>query len=158
TLRSAAINGRTAEGAPVIRSENLHQKLRAGSTDTLILFVVDASGSMAARQRMEAVKGAVLALLTDAYRQRDRVAVVVFRGTHAELVLSPTRSVELAQSHLDRLPTGGRTPLAHALVVTADLLERVLRETPDQTALVIVLSDGKANVPLPDSDGDSWTQ
>ena len=83
TLRSAAVNGRTEAGKPIIQRENLREKVFVSATDTLILFVVDASGSMAARQRMEAVKGAVLALLTDAYQQRDQVAVIAFRGTEA---------------------------------------------------------------------------
>jgi magnesium chelatase subunit D len=158
TLRSATANGPSEAGKPVILPENLRQKVRSATTDTLILFVVDASGSMAARQRMESVKGAVLALLTDAYQQRDRVAVIVFRGIEAELILPPTRSVELAEKQLQRLPTGGRTPLAHALIIADEVIQRALRENAEQTMLVIVLSDGKANVALPDSTGDAWTQ
>ncbi len=158
TLRSASINGTTPEGKPIIQPDNLHQKIRSSTTGTLILFVVDASGSMAAHKRMEAVKGAVLALLTDAYQQRDEVGVIAFRGTHAEVVLSPTRSVELAEKQLQRLPTGGRTPLAHALVLTHETILRVQRENSDQMILNVILSDGKANVPLPDSAGDAWEQ
>ncbi len=158
TLRSSAVNGKDNEGKPIIHGDNLHQKIRTSTTDTLILFVVDASGSMAARQRMEAVKGAALALLTDAYQQRDRVGVIAFRGTQAELILSPTRSVELAEKQLQRLPTGGRTPLAHALVLTNETVYRIQRDQPEQATLVIILSDGKANVSLPNSDGDAWEQ
>ena len=164
TLRAAAPNGLHADtGQPIIHPENWRQKVRHSTTDTLILFVVDASGSMSARQRMESVKGAVLALLTDAYQQRDRVAVIAFRGPKAEVILQPTKSVELAEKQLRRLPTGGRTPLAHALSLTREMIHRVCRHEPEQAILLIVMSDGKANVPLPDSSpqqgsSDAWTQ
>ena len=109
---------------------------------------------------MESVKGAVLALLTDAYQQRDRVGVIVFRGVKAEVLLEPTKSVELAEKQLQRLPTGGRTPLAHALSLAYDSVCRLRRHEQDQSILLIVLSDGKANVPLPDSKAgsDAWIQ
>lgn len=158
TLRAAAPNGVNADGKPIVHSDNIRQKIRSSTADTLILFVVDASGSMAARKRMEAVKGAIVALLTDAYQQRDRVGVIAFRGTHAETILAPTRSVELAEEKLGRLPTGGRTPLAHALVVAHDTLSRLRRDHPEQAVLMILLSDGKANVALPASAGDPWEQ
>jgi magnesium chelatase subunit D len=86
------------------------REARAGH---LVLFVVDASGSMAARQRMAAAKGAVLALLLQAYQRRDRVGLIAVRGEGASLLLPPTASVELAELRLRALPTGGRTPLAH---------------------------------------------
>lgn len=158
TLRAAAFNERDSDGRLIVHSDNLRQKVRTSTTDTLILFVVDASGSMAARARMEAVKGAVLALLTDAYEQRDRVGVIAFRGTHAELILPPTRSVELAEKQLQQLPTGGRTPLAHALLLAYETLYRLWRDHPKQAILLVLLSDGKANAPLPDSGGDPWEQ
>lgn len=166
TLRSAAANGLDPDtGMPIVRPENYRRKVRQSTTDTLILFVVDASGSMSARQRMETIKGAVLALLTDAYQQRDRVGVIAFRGPRAEVLLPPTRSVELAEKQLQRLPTGGRTPLAHALSLTHETIHRVCRNEPDQAILLIVLSDGKANVPLPDDhspsssfSGSAWGQ
>jgi len=152
TLRAAVVNGLHPETCqPIIHPENWRRKVRNCTTDTIILFVVDASGSMSARQRMEAVKGAVLALLTDAYQQRDRVGVIAFRGLKAEVLLEPTRSVELAEKQLQRLPTGGRTPLAHALFVTNETIQRLCRHEPEQALLLIVLSDGKANVQLPDS-------
>src|SRR5205823_507483 len=124
---------------------------------TLILFAVDASGSMAAQRRMELVKGAVLSLLRSAYEQRDEVGVITFRGPQAELVLPPTQSVERADRVLRLLPTGGRTPLAHALVIAGELIARA-RPTTDATTLLVVLSDGKANVALPDTTGDPWQQ
>jgi len=158
TLRAAAPNGVDTNGKPIVHPDNLRQKVRTSTADTLILFVVDASGSMAARARMEAVKGTVLALLTDAYQQRDRVGVIAFRGTDAELILSPTRSVELAEKQLQRLPTGGRTPLAHALLMAHETLYRVRRDQPEQAVLLVILSDGKANVPLSGSNADPWQQ
>ncbi|MEO1669025.1 MAG: VWA domain-containing protein [Chloroflexota bacterium] len=158
TLRAAAPNGTDSRGKPIVHPENLHNKVRTGTADTLILFVVDASGSMAARARMEAVKGAVLALLTDAYQQRDRVGVIAFRGTDAELILAPTRSVELAEKQLQQLPAGGRTPLAHGLLLAHETLHRIRRDHPEQAVMLVLLSDGKANVPLPASSGDPWEQ
>ena len=164
TLRAAASNGLSDDGQLIIHPENWRKKVYSSTTDTLILFVVDASGSMSARKRMETVKGAVVSLLMDAYQQRDKVGVIAFRGTKAEVLLEPTRSVELAEKQLQRLPTGGRTPLAHALSLTSDTIHRLRRHEPDQTMLLIVLSDGKANVPLPSdskesSDGlDAWRQ
>ena len=160
TLRAAAVNGLSESGQPIIHPENWRRKVRNSTSDTLILFVVDASGSMSARKGMETVKGAVLALLTDAYQQRDRVGVIAFRGVKAEVLLEPTKSVDLAEKQLQRLPTGGRTPLAHALSLTNDTICRLRRNEPDQSVLLIVLSDGKANVPLPNSDAgaDAWNQ
>ena len=160
TLRAAAVNGLSESGQPIIHPDNWRRKVRNSTSDTLILFVVDASGSMSARKRMETVKGAVLALLTDAYQQRDRVGVIAFRGVKAEVLLEPTKSVELAEKQLQRLPTGGRTPLAHALSLTHDTICRLRRNEPDQSVLLIVLSDGKSNVPLPSSEagGDAWAQ
>ena len=152
TLKSAAM--RDAAEFSVKRSD-LHQNIRTGKTANLILFVVDASGSMAAQQRMEAVKGAVLSLLTDAYQQRDEVAVISFRGEQASILLAPTRSVEQAELALRELPTGGRTPLSHALQLALDILEKT--ETRHAPPLLIVLSDGKANVALQEN-GDPWRE
>jgi magnesium chelatase subunit D len=139
-----------------VTAEDLHQKVRSGRQGSLILFVVDASGSMAALRRMEMVKGTVLALLRDAYERRDEVGVIAFRGTQAELLLSPTRSVDTAERQLRELPTGGRTPLAHALQVASELLKQKSGASRPQP-LMIVLSDGKANVPL-DGTGDACEQ
>jgi len=158
TLRSAAARGLDPEGRIDIQRSDWHRKERSGRADSLILFVVDASGSMAARHRMEAVKGAVLGLLADAYRQRDRVGVIAFRGTRAELLLPPTGSIEPAERALHALPTGGRTPLAHALVLTSETVLRARRADPKLLVLVILLTDGRANVALPDTDQDPWNQ
>jgi len=139
-----------------ITRDDLHQIVRVGKTGNLILFVVDASGSMAASRRMEAVKGSVLSLLMDAYQRRDSVGVIAFRGVEAQVLLEPTHSVELAEEAMRALPTGGRTPLPHALQLATQVLERNARPGALQPLLVL-LSDGKANVPLPGG-GDAWQQ
>ncbi|WP_340121283.1 putative cobaltochelatase [Methylobacter svalbardensis] len=149
TLRSAALRG--SDDFQVTKSD-LHQQVRTGKNANLILFVVDASGSMAAQRRMEAVKGAVLSLLTDAYQQRDEVAVISFRGESAQLLLSPTCSVDLAEQNLRELPTGGRTPLPHALSVALETLAKT-----SMPPLLVLLTDGKANVALNDGN-DPWQE
>ncbi|HEV7755936.1 MAG TPA: AAA family ATPase, partial [Mycobacteriales bacterium] len=114
TLLAAAphqrARGRSGPGL-VLRADDLRRAIREGREGNLVLFAVDASGSMAARQRMSAVKGAVLSLLLDAYQRRDKVGLVTFRGQGGELALPPTSSVEAAAARLRTLPTGGRTPL-----------------------------------------------
>ena len=144
TVRQALV--RDPVVAQIIR-DDLHQQVRSSKTGTFLLLVVDASGSMSASRRMEAVKGAVLSLLTEAYQQRDTVAVIAFRGVEARLLLPPTRSVAVAEEALRTLPTGGRTPLPHALQLAAQLLARADHPAGLQPLLVL-LSDGKANVPL----------
>jgi magnesium chelatase subunit D len=158
TLRAAAQNGLGDDGRPVVLRSDLHRKERTGRTGTLILFIVDASGSMAARRRMEAVKGAVLSLLRDAYERRDRVGVIVFRGPAAELLLPPTNSVESAEQAMQALSTGGRTPLAHALVLAFEVIRRARGADPALIVMPVLLTDGKANVELPGRPGDPWEQ
>ncbi len=158
TVRAAARRGAAPDGKLSIQPGDFQYKQREGKVGTLILFVVDASGSMAARRRMEAVKGAVVSLLQSAYEQRDQVGVIAFRGVAAEVLLPPTRSVELAEEALRQLPTGGRTPLAHALVIGHELLAKAQRSHPELPVLLVLLSDGKANVPLPGVPGDPWDQ
>ena len=148
--------GLSAGGQLEVIKADLHQKVKAGRKGSLILFVVDASGSMAALQRMKMVKGTVVSLLHDAYQRRDEVGVIGFRGTQAQLLLSPTRSVDLAEQQLRDLPTGGRTPLAHALQTAFEVLSRSSGASRPEP-LLIVLSDGKANVPL-NEQGDAWQQ
>ncbi len=146
TLRAAAPHqarrGRTGPGL-VVRAGDLREATREGREGNLVLFLVDASGSMAARSRMGAVKGAVLSLLTDAYQRRDKVALVTFRGTGAELALPPTGSVEAAVARLAALPTGGRTPLTAGLLRAADLLRVEAVRDPARRALVVVVTDGR---------------
>ncbi|MCF0071155.1 magnesium chelatase subunit D family protein [Dyadobacter sp. CY261] len=147
---------RDPDGAGFER-QDLHQKIRNDKTGHLILFVVDASGSMAAGKRMEAVKGSVMNLLQDAYQKRNMVAVISFRGVEATVLLEPTRSTELAEQALEKLPTGGRTPLPHAL----QLAEQMLSALPGAGGIqpfLVILSDGKANVPLQGGNGDAWGQ
>src|SRR5450830_991679 len=152
-LRSAA-EGQGEGGAVQLQTGDLHAKVKAGKSANLILFVVDASGSMAAQRRMEAVKGAVLALLTDVYQRRDQVAVIGFRGDKASLLLAPTRIVDLAEQGLRELPTGGRTPLPHALQLSLQLLQQANGTAPP---LLVLLSDGKGNVAL-ENGGDPWRE
>lgn len=140
-----------------VERQDLHQKVRNGKAGHLILFIVDASGSMATGKRMEAVKGSVLNLLQDAYQKRNMVAVIAFRGVEASVLLEPTRSTELAEQTLKNLPTGGRTPLPHALQLAEKMLAR-LAKGDRVLPFLVVLSDGKANVPLPGAGGDAWRQ
>jgi magnesium chelatase subunit D len=146
TLRAAAphqlARGRSGS-ALVLRKDDLREAVREGREGNLVLFLVDASGSMAARQRMSAVKGAVLSLLTDAYQRRDKVALVTFRGDEADLTLPPTSSVEAAAQRLTTLPTGGRTPLTAGLLRTAEVLRVEAVRDPHRRALVVVVTDGK---------------
>ncbi|MFQ6026103.1 MAG: putative cobaltochelatase [Dehalococcoidia bacterium] len=149
--RRAAVS---AEGQPeqgpalLLEPWDLREKVRETKTGSLVLFVVDASGSMGAQRRMVAVKGAILSLLLDAYQRRDRVALISFRGTGAELVLPPTNSVDLAQLYLQDLPTGGRTPLSRGLYLALEVLEMEHLKDRDVVPLVVLLSDGRANVCL----------
>lgn len=152
TLRSAALRD---PGRLNVTRADLHQQVRAGKSANLILFVVDASGSMAAQRRMEAVKGSVLALLLDSYQRRDEVAVIAFRGPRAQLQLAPTRSVERAEQGLRDLPTGGRTPLPHALQLALETLRG--RPKDSLPPLLVLLTDGKANVALAEG-GDPWRE
>ena len=110
----------------------------------MVLFAVDASGSMAARQRMRAVKGAVLSLLLDAYQRRDKVGMISFRGDGAHLVLPPTSSVEAAARRLAELPAGGRTPLAAGLRRAAGVLAAERLRDPGRRPLLVVVTDGRA--------------
>ena len=109
-----------------------------------MLFAVDASGSMAARARMGAVKGAVLSLLLDAYQRRDKVGMVTFRGRAAEVALPPTFSVEAAAARLAAVPTGGRTPLAAGLLRAGDLLRAERIRDPRRRPLLVLVTDGRA--------------
>ncbi|MFC9819089.1 putative cobaltochelatase [Streptomyces erythrochromogenes] len=135
--------GRTGRGL-VIRKDDLRQATREGREGNLVLFVVDASGSMAARQRMSAVKGAVLSLLLDAYQRRDKVGLVTFRGAAAELALPPTSSVDAAAARLEKLPTGGRTPLGSGLLKAREVLRIERLRDPSRRPLLVVVTDGRA--------------
>ncbi|MGY1698539.1 putative cobaltochelatase [Geodermatophilus sp. SYSU D00766] len=138
-----AARGRTGPGLRIAR-EDLRQATLEGREGNLVLFVVDASGSMGSRSRMAAVKGAVLSLLLDAYQRRDKVGLVTFRGTDADLALPPTWSVEAAAARLRELPTGGRTPLAAGLLRAADVLRVERVRDPRRRPLLVVVTDGRA--------------
>ena len=138
----------------LIEPWDVREKVRETKAGSLILFVVDASGSMGAQRRMVAVKGAVLSLLLDAYQRRDRVALVSFRGTGADLLLPPTNSVDLAQLYLQDLPTGGRTPLSRGLYLALETLETERLKDRNLLPLVVLLSDGRANVALDGGGGN----
>ena len=147
TVRAAAPHQRArgGEGPGIeVRTCDLRQNVREGREGNLILFLVDASGSMAARKRMSAVKGAVLSLLNDAYQRRDKVALISFRGEGARILLPPTSSVGLATSRLEDLPTGGRTPLAAGVEKAADVLKREQLRDRERRPLLVLLTDGRA--------------
>ncbi|OPY93408.1 MAG: Magnesium-chelatase 38 kDa subunit [Syntrophaceae bacterium PtaU1.Bin231] len=153
TLRAAApyqISRRAATGRSgvVIRKQDWRQKVREKKIGSFILFVVDGSGSMGARGRMAASKGAVMSLLLDAYQKRDRLAMIGFRRREAALLLPPTSSVEVAGKLLREMPVGGRTPLSAALVKAHATLVPQLLKDPNLRPLVILITDGKTNVPL----------
>jgi magnesium chelatase subunit D len=152
--RRALEGGRPPTGAhergslapgPALTRADLREHVRAGREGNLVVFCVDASGSMGARRRMAAVKGAVLGLLLDAYRRRDRVALVTFRGADARVVLPPTGGVERAAAVLGALATGGATPLAAGLQRAAELVILERRRDPDRRALVLAVTDGRAS-------------
>ncbi|MEU5220567.1 putative cobaltochelatase [Streptomyces sp. NPDC020807] len=147
TVRAAAphqrARGRSGPGL-VVRRDDLRQATREGREGNLVLFAVDASGSMAARQRMSAVKGAVLSLLLDAYQRRDKVGLVTFRGRTAEVALPPTSSVDAAATRLEQLPTGGRTPLSAGLLKAHDVLRIERLRDPSRRPLLVVVTDGRA--------------
>jgi magnesium chelatase subunit D len=136
--------GRTAPARLVLRPGDLREPRHEGRESNLVLFVVDASGSMAARARMGAVKGAVLSLLLDAYQRRDKVGMVTFRGSGAEVALPPTFSVEAAAARLAALPAGGRTPLAAGLLRAHEVLRTEHIRDPRRRPLLVLVTDGRA--------------
>ena len=134
--------GRTGPGLVLDRAD-LRERRREGRESNLVLFLVDASGSMAARRRMEAVKGAVLSLLLDAYQRRDKVGLVCFRGAGAQLLLPPTSSVDAAARRLATMPTGGQTPLVAGLTEAHATLRRERLRDPQRRPLLVVVTDGR---------------
>ncbi|WP_264061138.1 VWA domain-containing protein [Mycolicibacterium psychrotolerans] len=134
------------DGAGPLRPgpDDVRRAVREGREGNLVIFVVDASGSMAARDRMSAVSGATLSLLRDAYQRRDKVAVITFRGQDARVLLPPTSSVYVASTRLARFDTGGRTPLAQGLLAARDMVVRERARDRARRSLVVVLTDGRA--------------
>lgn len=159
TLRAAAPYQRVREDnglALIIKTEDLREKLREKRTGSTIVFVVDASGSMGAKKRMETVKGAVVSLLTDAYQKRDRVGLVSFRKKDAEVLLNITRSVDMAEKCLRDLPTGGKTPLAAGLLKGYQVIKNEQRKNKDLLPILVLVSDGRTNAAL--MAGDPFTE
>jgi magnesium chelatase subunit D len=151
TLRAAApYQGVRERGnlALAIREPDLRYKVREKRIGRNILFVVDASGSMGADRRMAETKAAILSLLVDAYQKRERVGLIVFRGAEARLALPFTRSVEMAQRYLAHLPTGGKTPLPHALALAREVLCQEKARHPKDAFLLVLITDGRANISL----------
>jgi Mg-chelatase subunit ChlD len=131
-----------------ITPDDFQRKIRVKKTANLVLFVVDASWSMAVAERMAATKGAILSLLTDAYQRRDRVGLVVFQKDRATLVLPPTNSIQLARKALVDIPVGGKTPLSAGLFLAQRVLQRESNLHPDVQPLLILLTDGAGNVSM----------
>jgi magnesium chelatase subunit D len=131
-----------------IQPGDLQRKVRISPISNLVLFVVDASWSMAVAERMSATKGAILSLLTDAYQRRDRVGLVVFQKDRASLVLPPTNSTQLARKALADIPVGGKTPLSAGLAMAHDVINKDRITHPESMPLMILLTDGVGNVSM----------
>lgn len=164
TLRAAAPHQRARGRLPgeglKLRSDDLREAVREGREGNLVLFCVDASGSMGARSRMSAVKTAVLSLLLDAYQRRDKVGLVTFRGAGAGLELPPTSSVEAGAARMRALPTGGRTPLAAGLLEARHVLAVERLRDPARRPLLVLVTDGRATAAsgTPGAAGDPLAQ
>ncbi|MFQ6398177.1 magnesium chelatase subunit D family protein [Nocardia sp. KC 131] len=132
------------DGPLKLAAEDLRGAYREGREGNLVIFVVDASGSMAARDRLSAVTGAIVTLLRDAYQRRDKVAVITVRGQEAELVLPPTSSVDIAVRRLSGMRTGGKTPLASGLMKAREVVHRERVRDPRRRPMLVLLTDGRA--------------
>jgi Mg-chelatase subunit ChlD len=155
TIRAAAPYQKRRAGikaerkvAFAVQSSDYQRKVRVRRASNLVLFLVDASWSMAVAERMAATKGAILSLLTDAYQRRDRVGLITFQKDRALLILPPTNSVQLAEQALRDIPVGGKTPLSAGLQMAYMVLRREKMLHPDVLPLLIVLTDGAGNVSL----------
>jgi magnesium chelatase subunit D len=152
TLRAAApyqLRRKNGDGlAVVLQPEDIRGKIREKRIGNFLLFIVDASGSMGARGRMEASKGAIMSLLLDAYQKRDRVAMVSFRREEAVVNLPPTSSIELAANLLKEMPVGGRTPLSAGLAKSYEILRNYLLREPTARPIAIMITDGRTNMSL----------
>jgi magnesium chelatase subunit D len=152
TLRAAApyqLRRKNGNGlAVVLQPEDIRGKIREKRIGNFLLFIVDASGSMGARGRMEASKGAIMSLLLDAYQKRDRVAMVSFRREEAVVNLPPTSSIELAANLLKEMPVGGRTPLSAGLAKSYEILRNYLLREPTARPIAIMITDGRTNMSL----------
>ena len=150
TLRAAAPYQRRRPASHLavkIQEPDIREKVRQKKTSNLLVFLVDASGSMGTRLMSE-TKGAILALLLEAYQKRDKVGLIAFKGTDAEVLLPPTNSIEIAKKLLEELPTGGKTPLGQGLLTAYQLLKNQLRQDANLLPLLVIVTDGRANVGL----------
>jgi len=146
--RREAAPGRGGGLALAVQPQDLRNKVRVRRAGNLVLFVVDASWSMAAAARIVATKGAVMSLLQDAYQRRDQVGMVVFQKDVARVVLPPTTSVELAKEALKDVPVGGKTPLSAGLYAAYQTVLRARRRDPEVMPLLIILTDAAGNVSM----------
>ncbi len=134
--------------ALALTKDDLREKVRVRRSANLILFAVDASWSMAVSERMEATKGAIMSLLTDAYQRRDRVGLIVFNKNDAHLVLKPTNSVMMAKDALADIAIGGKTPLSAGLSMAYDVFRQESYTHPEVQQMFILLTDGAGNVSI----------
>jgi magnesium chelatase subunit D len=151
TARAVAARRSVEPEGPPVRRDDLREARREERAGNLLVLAVDASGSMGTARRMEAVKGAVLGILVDAYQRRDRVALVAFRGEAGEIVLRPTGSVEVARARLAEVPTGGQTPLAAGIDTALELATSPANHRSGHRPLLVLITDGRATAAL---DGD----
>ncbi|MEW6040304.1 MAG: magnesium chelatase subunit D family protein [Elusimicrobiota bacterium] len=147
TIRAAALHYEPGDKF-TIEPEDIREKVRMCECANLITFVVDASGSMGVEERMKSAKGAVLSLLNDAYQKRDKVAMVAFRNDESYILLPPTRSVDMALKYLEELPTGGKTPLPSGILKGIDVIKNELIKNDNLIPVLVLITDGKGNVPI----------
>ena len=147
-IRATLTHALRETGSIQLQTTDLHERMREPHAGTRFLFVIDSSGSHAVRERMRLVKGAVVSFLNNSFKRGDEVAIIIFRGTSAEVVLEPTSVLADAFSTLEYLPTGGRTPLAHALMLSKGYITA--------KTILVLMTDGHANYPA--SSGDPWQE